>query len=166
MKLKSLFAILLITLGAGGIAGLLTADSMQKYQEIYHPPLSPPGWVFPIAWTILYVLMAVAAYLVYTTEPKKGQGGESADLRREKREAGKLYFAQLFVNVVWPLLFFGLDAYLLAAVWILLLWYLIFLTTEKFYPINQTAGKLMIPYLVWVTYAAYLNIAIAVYTYF
>ena len=71
MKWKALLLSLFLTLGTGGLAGFLTSGSMQKYEEMYHPPLSPPGWVFPVVWSILYVLMAVAAYLVYTAVPNE-----------------------------------------------------------------------------------------------
>ncbi|MGI6070587.1 MAG: TspO/MBR family protein [Blautia sp.] len=148
---KPLLVSLVISLGTGVIGGLLTFDSMKKYEGMYHPPLAPPGWVFPVVWTILYLLMGIAAYLVYLSDSE------------EKYSALRIYGVQLLVNMVWPLLFFRFEAYLLAFTWLILLWYLIKVTTKQFYQIDKTAGKLMVPYLLWVTFAGYLNLAIAVY---
>lgn len=140
-----------ITLGAGGLSGLLTAGSMGQYENMYQPPLAPPGWIFPIVWTILYILMAVAAYLVI-------QSGSP-----EKEQAIKLYLGQLLVNVLWPVLFFVMETYLPAFAWLILLWYLIWKTIQVFASIDKWAGYLMIPYLLWVTFAGYLNLAIALH---
>ncbi|MEJ8734222.1 TspO/MBR family protein [Mediterraneibacter sp. ICN-202921] len=163
MKWKALICSLLLTLGAGGFAAVLTADSMEKYQDMYHPPLAPPGWVFPFVWTLLYILMAISAYLVYTARPKE-QTQELDEKPESKNKVLKLYLLQLAVNVIWPVLFFRFDLYLVSAVWIIGLWYLIFLTAENFYKIRPIAGKLLVPYFIWVTFAVYLNIFIAVYT--
>lgn len=144
-------ASLALSLGAGAFAGILTADSMKQYKNMYHPPLSPPGWVFPVVWTILYILMGVAAWLVWTSDSE------------EKRRAMKLYLLQLIANVAWSVIFFGFNAYLVAFAWLLLLWYLIWMTMKEFGKINPTAGRLLLPYLLWVTFAGYLNLAIAVH---
>ena len=149
MKRKPLSVSLLISLGTGVIAGFLTSGSMEKYQEMYHPPLSPPGWVFPIVWLILYTLMGIAAYRIYMKNPKA--------------EALKLYLIQLAVNFLWPIFFFNLGWQLFAAVWILLLWYLVWLLIKEFARIDQGAARLLIPYLIWLTFAAYLNIVIALH---
>ena len=149
MKRKPLSVSLLISLGTGAIAGFLTSGSMEKYQEMYHPPLSPPGWVFPIVWLILYTLMGIAAYRIYMKNPKA--------------EALKLYLIQLAVNFLWSIFFFNLGWQLFAAVWIILLWYLVYLLIKEFARIDQGAAKLLIPYLIWITFAAYLNIVIALH---
>ena len=149
MKRKPLSVSLLISLGTGVIAGFLTSGSMEKYQEMYHPPLSPPGWVFPIVWLILYTLMGIAAYRIYMKNPKA--------------EALKLYLIQLAVNFLWPIFFFNLGWQLFAAVWIIFLWYLVYLLIKEFARIDQGAAKLLIPYLVWITFAVYLNIVIALH---
>lgn len=151
IRWKSLAASLALSLGAGAFAGILTADSMKQYKNMYHPPLSPPGWVFPVVWTILYILMGVAAWLVWTSDSE------------EKRRAMKLYLLQLIANVAWSVIFFGFNAYLVAFAWLLLLWYLIWMTMKEFGKINPTAGRLLLPYLLWVTFAGYLNLAIAVH---
>lgn len=151
IKWKPLAVSLGFSLGTGLVSGILTLGSMAKYREIYKPPFSPPGWVFPVVWTILYILMGTAAYLIYMSESEN------------KRKALELYGLQLFVNGGWSFLFFRLDAYILAFVWLLLLWYLVSQTAKEFFKIDPLAAKLMVPYLAWITFAAYLNLAIAVY---
>ena len=149
MKQKSLLISLLISLGTGVIAGFLTFGSMAQYQEMYHPPLAPPGWVFPVVWLLLYTLMGIASYRIYLKNPKA--------------EALKLYLIQLAVNFFWPVFFFNLGWQLFAAVWLLVLWYLVFVMIKEFARIDEGAARLMIPYLVWLTFAAYLNIVIALH---
>ena len=119
IKLKPLLLSLLISLGTGGLAALFTGNSMEFYQSLKQPPLSPPGWVFPLAWTILYSLMGVAAYLVW--------------MRDSTGRNGALFFygLQLIFNFVWPLLFFNARAYLASLIWLLLLWVLILITTAR-----------------------------------
>ena len=151
LQIKPLLVSLSISLGAGALSALLTTDSMEKYRNLYKPPLSPPGWVFPVVWTVLFILMGIAAYYVYiSNSPEKWVGL-------------KLYFIQLLLNVGWSVIFFRLNAYQLAFAWLLLLWYMVFLTAKEFYKIDSKAGKLMIPYLIWLTFAAYLNLAIALH---
>lgn len=151
IKPKPLFISLLISLGTGAISALLTPNVSEQYQTLYQPPLAPPGWLFPIVWTILFILMGVAAYLVYMSDSP------------DKDIALRLYLIQLAVNVGWSVIFFRLNAYLLAFTWLLLLFFLVYLTTKEFYKINKTAGYLLIPYLLWIIYAGYINLAIAVY---
>ena len=151
IKPKPLFISLLISLGTGAISALLTPNVSEQYQTLYQPPLAPPGWLFPIVWTILFILMGVAAYLVYMSDSP------------DKDTALRLYLIQLVVNVGWSVIFFILNAYLLAFTWLLLLFFLVYLTTKEFYKINKTAGYLLIPYLLWIIYAGYINLAIAVY---
>ena len=145
IKLKPLLLSLLISLGTGGLAALFTGNSMEFYQSLKQPPLSPPGWVFPLAWTILYSLMGVAAYLVW--------------MRDSTGRNGALFFygLQLIFNFVWPLLFFNARAYRASLIWLLLLWVLILITTARFFQETKAAGWLMIPYLLWVAFAGYLN---------
>ncbi len=149
---KALIISLALSLGTGVVSSLLSGGGMQMYQNMYQPPLAPPGWLFPIVWTILYVLMGIAAYLIYE-EPVSG----------DRRLALLLYGVQLFFNGVWSLIFFGAQAYFLAFAWLVLLWFFIYLTAKQFLQLNKTAGILMMPYLLWVTFAGYLNLAIAIY---
>ena len=149
MKRSPLLVSLLISLGTGVIAGFLTFGSMAQYQEMYHPPRAPPGWVFPVVWLFLYTLMGIASYRIYLKNPKA--------------EALKLYLIQLAVNFFWPVFFFNLGWQVFAAVWLLVLWYLVFVMIKEFARIDEGAARLMIPYLVWLTFAAYLNIVIALH---
>ena len=147
---KLLIICLVIPLAVGGIAALLTGGGMDTFETLNQPPLSPPGWLFPVVWTILYILMGIASYLVLTS----GKSGENI------RRALVLYGIQLVFNFLWPILFFSLSAYLFAFIWLVVLWLLILATTISFYRISDIAGYLMIPYLIWVAFAGYLNLGI------
>lgn len=151
MNWKALLISLAISLGVGALSALVTSDSMMQYDNMYKPPLSPPAWLFPIVWTILFTLMGIAAYLIYVSETEK----------EKKSAALRIYAIQLAINALWTIIFFNLEAYILAFAWLLLLWYLIFLTIKAFNEINTTAARLLIPYLLWVTFAGYLTLAIA-----
>lgn len=149
---KTLVISVAISLGTGIVSSLLSGAGMQQYGTLYKPPLAPPGWLFPIVWVILYVLMGIAAWLVYETEGV------------DTKQALVLYGIQLVLNGGWSLIFFGWQAYFLAFAWLLLLWFFIYLTVKEFLQVNRLAGILMIPYLIWVTFAGYLNLAIALNT--
>lgn len=148
IKWKELFISIGLALGVGAIAGYLTKDSMTIYQQLEKSALSPPGWVFPVVWTILYILMGISAYLIYVSDSE------------EKDRAISLYVLQLFLNFSWSIIFFNMEAYLFAFVVLVLLWVIIFLMIRSFYEINKIAGLLQIPYLLWVTIAGYLNLSI------
>lgn len=145
IKLKPLVVSVLISLGVGGLSALLTSSSMEKYGQLNQPPLAPPGWLFPIVWTILFLLMGIAAYLVWMKNDP------------DRKTALTLYAVQLAFNFCWTLIFFNLRAYGFALVWLVALWVLILLTMKYFYHTTPAAGWLMLPYLLWVTFAAYLN---------
>ena len=138
-----------IPLAVGGLAALLSGG-MGSYKVMNQPPLSPPGWVFPIVWTILYLLMGEASYRVLTS-------GEDMALIRS---ALKAYIVQLALNFIWPLVFFGGQMYLLAFIILIALWIAIFITLRRFSPLDETAGNLLLPYLLWVTFAGYLNFGV------
>ena len=138
-----------IPLAVGGLATLLSGGT-RLYQTINQPPLSPPGWVFPLVWTALYIAMGEAAYRVYVSEADKNQ----------IRKALIAYGVQLFLNFLWPLFFFGGQMYLTAFIILILLWIAIFITTRRFSRIDENAGDLMLPYLLWVTFAGYLNLGV------
>lgn len=147
---KSLAIAIAIPLAVGGLSALLTMDSMKTFSSLNQPPLSPPGWLFGVVWTLLYALMGVASWLVYVSPAPQA----------EKTTALRLYGAQLLVNFFWSIIFFNLEAYLFAFAWLLLLWVLIFATLLYFYRIRPISAYLLIPYLAWVTFAGYLNYAI------
>lgn len=146
-----LFAIVLITELAGILSSLSSGNVGQIYTSLNKPPLSPPGWLFGVIWPILYLLMGIAAYIIY-------QAPQSP--KREK--AINLYWVQLLINFLWPIVFFRFEWFWISVFVILLLDVLVFLTTILFYRINKIAGYLMIPYLLWILFATYLNIGIAV----
>ncbi len=146
---KKLIISILIPLAVGGLSALLTMDSMANFETINKPPLSPPGWLFPVVWTVLFILMGIASYLVWTSsKPYRA------------RTALSVYAVQLFFNFFWSIIFFNFESYLFAFIWLIILWLLIILTTILFYRISKLAGYLMIPYILWVTFAGYLNFAI------
>ena len=146
---KKLIACIAIPLLIGGASALFTRESMQSFGELEQPPLSPPGWLFPVVWSILYVLMGIASYLVVTAEKTY-----------LTNIALFVYGIQLVFNFFWSIIFFNLEMYLTAFIWLIILWVLILITTLLFYRIRKPAGYLMIPYLLWVTFAGYLNYAI------
>ena len=152
MKLdKRLLAIcIVIPLFVGAVAALLTGDSMQVFSMVEKPPFSPPAWLFPVAWTILYTLMGISSYLIATADADK----------ETKEKALRLYAYQLIVNFLWPTFFFNLEWYFFSFVWLVLLWILVLLMILQFRKIRPVAGYLNIPYLVWLTFAGYLNFGI------
>lgn len=152
MKLNKrlLFICIAIPLIVGAVSALLTKNSMEIFALVEKPPLTPPAWLFPVAWTILYILMGISSYLILTS---------NAELE-EKAEAIRLYAYQLLVNFLWSTFFFNFGWYLFAFLWLVLLWILVFLMIRKFYDISKVAAYLNIPYILWVTFAGYLNLGI------
>lgn len=143
------FIAIAIPLLVGGLAGFLTQNSRAFYAALQKPPLAPPGFIFPIVWTILYTLIGIASYLVF-----RRNNGQSI-----YREALYGYAASLLLSFIWPLVFFRLQA-LFGAFWVLLLlWLITGITNTKFYRISHVAGLLFLPYWLWITYAGYLNLA-------
>lgn len=140
-----------IALGVGGLSALLTSGNMDIYSRIEQPPLAPPPILFPIVWTILYVLMGISAAMIYEEKDRKPD---------EVRNALTVYGISLFFNFFWSIIFFNMQAYLFAFIWLVALWVLILLTIIKYYRIRPIAAYLQIPYLLWVTFAGYLNFAI------
>ncbi|MCR4924874.1 MAG: tryptophan-rich sensory protein [Clostridiales bacterium] len=149
-KIKIYVISVLISLGVGGLSALLTKNNMEIYSSINRPPLSPPSFLFPIVWTILFILMGISAAIIYKSH---------SPLRRS---ALRVYIVQLIFNFLWTLIFFNVQAYTFASVWIIALLALIVFMIIKFYKIKPLAAYLQIPYLLWVTFASYLTIAIAV----
>lgn len=149
MKLdKRLLALCIaIPLLVGVVASLLTGGGMEVFASVEKPPLSPPGWLFPVVWTILYILMGISSYLVLTSE-----ADESA-----KEGAIRIYGLQLLVNFLWPTFFFNFRWYGFSFFWLLLLWFLVLVMILRFWEINKLAAYMNIPYLIWLTFAAYLN---------
>lgn len=149
---KNLLPCLAIPLAAGGLGALLAGGFGESYGAMYKPLLSPPGWVFPVVWTALYLLMGYASYLIYTAEATEPR----------KRRALAVYAAQLGLNLLWPLFFFRLGWYGFAFVWLLLLLAAVLLCRVLFRYIEKRAGDLLLPYVLWLLFAAYLNLGVAI----
>lgn len=149
-KLWAVAVSILIPLAVGGLSALLTRDGMRLFALMRKPPLAPPAWVFPAAWTALYIMMGVASYLVYASGASR--------VRRER--ALTFYALQLGMNFFWSIVFFSLEMYLTAFIWLVGMWMLILICTVLFWHIDRRAGRLMLPYLAWVAFAGYLNMGI------
>ena len=147
---KKLLLSLAIPLGVGGLAALLSGG-MDTYQALQQPPLSPPGWLFPIVWTVLYLFMGYASYRIAKSDAPASQ----------RKAALTFYGIQLFFNFLWPILFFRFQWYWAAFILLLVLWVFIYITMYRFETIDETAENLLIPYLLWVTFAGYLNLGVA-----
>ena len=144
-NIKTFIISLLIPLLTGGLAGLLTSKSMVIYKHLNLPPLSPPGFIFPIVWTILYILMGIGAYFIIISNSST------------RTEALRTYALQLVLNFLWTIVFFNMRNFLLAFMILIALWALIIKMIITFKNIKPIAGYLQIPYLLWVTFAGYLN---------
>ena len=137
---------ILVPVILGGIVGLIVSQFMD-YNTLQKPPFSPPGFLFGIVWTLLYILMGISYGLLNTRE-----------LADDKVK--RIYYIQLVVNFIWPILFFIFKARLISVFWIILLLILIIYMIATFYKKHKLAAYLQIPYLLWTTFATYLNIGI------
>lgn len=137
--------------GAGLAGGIVTADAIPTwYVTLQKPSFTPPNWLFAPAWTTLYLLMAIAAFAVW----RKGAGNQRAAI------ALSYFLAQLVLNMLWSFVFFGLKSPFAGVAVIVGLWAAILVTILKFFPVSKISGILMLPYVLWVTFAAALNISI------
>lgn len=148
-KLKTYIISILIAEIVGGVAGLFTSMGMDEYKLVEKPPLTPPAILFPIVWTILYALMGIGAARIWMSPPTK-----------ERNHGLIIYAVQLFFNFFWSILFFNLQAYGFAFFWLLALWILILGMIIIFNKTDRLAAILQIPYLLWVTFAGYLNLMV------
>lgn len=151
INVKKLLISIAVPLAVGGLSAFLTNSSMERFENLNQPPLSPPGWLFPIVWTVLYILMGIASYLVL----------ESNADHKQIVNALTVYGVQLFFNFLWSILFFNFELYFAAFIWLLILWALVLTSIILFYRISKPAAYLMIPYLLWITFAGYLNLGVA-----
>ena len=150
MKIKNKSALIisiLIPVAVGTLSAFFSRN-MSLYSTINKPPISPPGFIFPIVWIILYILMGISSYLVYESN------------NPNKRNALKTYATQLFFNFWWSIIFFRFSLYLFAFLWLLALILLISVMIYQFYQIKKLSSYLQIPYLLWCLFAAYLNFMI------
>jgi tryptophan-rich sensory protein len=143
---------ILIALGVGGLSAYLTRNSMDLYSEIVRPPLSPPAFLFPVVWTILFVLMGVSAAMVHLNRKNDPKAAEKGLFT---------YALSLVVNFSWSIFFFSYRAFWFSFFWLLLLLFLILRTMGYYRKVEPLAAWLQIPYALWVTFAGYLTLAIA-----
>jgi len=145
-SLNKFLLCVLITEGAGIIGSFFTTPSIKNWylNTLIKPVFNPPSWIFAPVWTLLFLLMGIALYLVWT-----------------KKNNLFWFWIQLILNIVWSIIFFGLHLPLIAFYEIIVLWLATFITIIKFWRLNKTAGILLIPYLLWVTFASFLNFSIA-----
>lgn len=150
-----LAGLLVLTLGVGQIGRFPAQANQDWYDSLAQLAVKPPGWAFPVAWTLLFILMAVAAWLVWRAAAATGEPSRA-------RRPLLLWGLQLAVNFTWPFVFFGAQAPLPALLVILLLFALVALTTRRFAGLSPLAAWLLAPYLLWLSYAAVLNAGIVV----
>ena len=148
-KIKPYDVSILLTLAVGGLIGFLTSMGMDSFDALTKPPLTPPSFLFPIVWTVLFILMGVGAARIFMTEPTAA-----------RNRALIVYVVQLAVNFFWSIIFFNLQAYAFAFFWLILLWVLILTMIYLFCKVDKPAALIQIPYAIWVTYAGYLNLMI------
>ena len=147
----SLVTSLIVSLGTGVISGVITReDTRNVFDSIQKAPLTPPSIVFPIVWTILFFLMGLGAYYVWESDCKYRRIGLS------------FYALQLVFNFFWSIIFFKFEQFEIAFIWLILLWLFVITMSVLFYQCSKKAGLLQIPYILWLTFAAYLNFAIVV----
>lgn len=147
---KLLIICIAIPLAVGAFAAFLSGGGMEVFASVNKPPLSPPAWLFPVVWTILYTLMGISSYLILTSAAEK----------EVIQNALSIYAYQLTVNFLWPTFFFNFQWYFFAFLWLLLLIFLVVAMLREFYKISKPAAYLNIPYLVWLIFAGYLNFGI------
>ncbi|OGZ32501.1 MAG: TspO protein [Candidatus Portnoybacteria bacterium RBG_13_40_8] len=132
---------------AGAIGSFFTTPAVRGwYPTLIKPSFNPPNWLFAPVWTTLFLMMGIAMFLIW---------------KKEKRGL-TIFFAQLFFNVLWSIMFFGLKSPLLGFIVIVILWFLILATIVKFFKVSKTAGWLLVPYIFWVTFASILNFSILI----
>ena len=144
---KKLIIITVITFIVGTFFSFFTMNSMDTFKDL-SKPINVPGVLFPIVWSILYLLMSISCYLIVQSNDK------------DKKEGIILYAIQLLINSLWTLIFFGFGAYLLSFIWIIILLIVVIIMLAKFYNINKIAMYINIPYVLWLLFAAYLNLGI------
>ncbi len=142
-----------IPLAIGALSAFFTKDNMMLYQEITTPPLSPPGWLFPVVWSALYILMGVSTCMIYLRRD---------DAMQDTRKGLTYYAISLVLNFGWSIIFFNLRLFRFSFIWLLVLLYTIIRTVLYYKKVYPLAAYLQIPYAVWVAFAGYLNLGISI----
>ena len=150
-KIKVYGTAIAIPLAVGGLSALITKDSMDMFNKINQPFLSPPSWLFPVVWTVLYILMGVSIGMIYES---------NSGTKEDKKKAFVLYGLNLTVNFFWSIIFFNFQAFLIAFLWLILLIFIIAKMITAFNKIKPAAAYLQIPYIVWCCFASYLTASI------
>lgn len=146
-NIKNLVLSIVLPVAVGLLARAFTRNSSGIYSALLKPVLAPPAWVFGVVWPVLYVLMGIAAFLVM----------QAVTFDTQKSRAMWLYYIQLIVNFFWPLIFFNLQMYGFAFLWLLILLLLVIMTALAFYNVRRIAGWLLVAYIAWLSFAGYLN---------
>ncbi len=136
--MKKLVISCLIPLSLGLLVSFFLNTKL--YEQLIKPEFSPPRIIFPIAWSIIYILLGISNYLT-----------------SKNKEANIIYYISLAINLIWPIIFFNYKEYLIALIWIILLLIFVIIMTIKYFKINKLSGLLQIPYILWILYATYLN---------
>ncbi len=150
VKLTELLIFIFSTELIGVLSGIIAGNSFSLYPQFEKPPLSPPAWVFPLAWAVLYALMGASAYIVYYSD------------KENRKQNMILYFLQLAVNFLWSILFFRFHLIGISALVIFILLILVIKMAVQFGKSNKSAGYINIPYILWLVFALYLNIGILI----
>ena len=150
MKILRTIFYLFFPLMVGFLSSILSGDINAFYDTLTKPTFAPPGFIFGIVWPILYILMGIAYYLI----KKKNSFKE--------KDASFWYYTQLFFNFFWSIIFFRFESLWFSFVWLLLLFISIIVTFIKFKEVNKTSAYLLIPYILWVIFAGYLNLSFAI----
>lgn len=145
----TLFICIAVPLFVGGLSALITRNAMTTFYLMSKPPLAPPAWLFPIAWTILYIMMGIASFLIYRSTDESSYIGMT------------VYIIQLILNFVWSLIFFRLNAYVFAAVWLAFMLIMVIALIANTVKYSKAAMFMLIPYGLWCCFAMYLNVGIA-----
>lgn len=149
MSVAVLLISVLLPLLIGGISAAISSQGMAEYRNMIKPPLSPPAWVFSVAWTVLYIMMGLASYFILTADTEL----------RNKAMSLTFYMIQLVMNFMWSIIFFNWHNYMLAFIWLIIMWIVVICCAVRFFSISRVAAFLLIPYILWLTFAAYLNLS-------
>lgn len=150
-------------LAAGGISSVFAMSAMEEYGALRQPPLAPPSWLFPVVWTILFVLMGVSAARIYIIGKQDRSGGtvrcgDDSDIGGQAECALRVYLVQLILNMLWTPLFFTLNLRFAAFVLLVMLLITVIVMTCRFFKLDKVSGILMLPYIAWLLFAGYLNL--------
>ena len=155
-KVFKIVIFILAPLIVGFVSSAFTRDVMFQFDMVAKPPLAPPGFLFPIVWTILYIMMGISSYLIF----EHGDDGDEK-ISSIKGRCKKLYVVQLIFNFFWSIIFFRFSLYYVAFAWLVILWVMVLTLIVESHKLNKMAAYLLIPYLLWMTFAGYLNLGIA-----